>query len=70
MRPSTNVEDIRSLDPGDEKMSAFADGVIEDSTEPVEEDGTLATVNVVEGGVNDGRGSPEAEGNSSDVGEE
>ena len=51
-------------------MSAFADGVIEYSLEPIEEDGTLATVNVIEGGVNDSRGGPEAEGSSSDVVEE
>lgn len=51
MGPSTDIEYERLLKPWDEEMSSFADGIVDDSTESVEEDGALSTVDGVEGGV-------------------
>lgn len=43
-------------------MGTFADGIVDYSTESVEEDGALAAVDGVEGGVEDDGADAEAEG--------
>lgn len=63
-----NIEDIRGLEKGDEEMSAFADGNVEDSAETVHQDGALAAVNGVERGVDGGGGDSETEGGAGYVG--
>lgn len=70
MRTSANVEDVGLLDPWNEEVSAFSDGVVEDASESVEEDGALAAVHGVEAGVDDGGGGAQAEGGACHVGEE
>lgn len=54
MGPGADVEDVRALEVWDEEVGPFADGVVNDSSESVEEDGTLAAVDGVEGGVDCG----------------
>lgn len=63
-----NIEDIRGLKEGNEEMSAFADGNVENSAETVHEDGALAAVNSVERGVDGGGSDSETEGGAGDVG--
>ncbi|KAL5079570.1 hypothetical protein RYX36_007991 [Vicia faba] len=48
---SADVEDVGLLDPWDEEVSAFSDGLFEDSTEMVKEDGALVAADSVEGAV-------------------
>jgi len=44
-----DIENERLLEPRDEEVSTFANGlVVENSTDTVEDDGALATVNGVE----------------------
>ncbi|CAL5410957.1 unnamed protein product [Camellia sinensis] len=47
---SSDVENVGSLEPWDEEMGSFADGLIDDAAKSIEEDGALATVDGVEGG--------------------
>lgn len=70
MGPGADVEDEGLLEPWDEEVGPFADGVVNDSTETVEEDGALAAVDGVEGGVEDGGADAEPEGGASHVRQE
>lgn len=47
MRLGANVEDVWGLEKGDEKMSAFTDGDVENTAETVHENGALAAVDGV-----------------------
>lgn len=49
-------------------MGPFADGVLDDTTETVEKDGALATVDGKERGVHDSCAYTEAEGGACNVG--
>lgn len=68
--PGADVEDEGLLEPWDEEVGPFADGLVDDSTETVEEDGALTAVDGVEGGVEDGGADAETEGGASHVGQE
>lgn len=57
----SDIEDVGFLEPWDEEVGTFPNGVVYDSTEAVEEDGALATVDGEEGGVEDGGAGAEAE---------
>ena len=43
-----DIENGRLLEPWDEEVSTFADGLVENSTDTIEDDGALATVDGVE----------------------
>ena len=43
-----DIEDERLLEPWDEEVSTFANGLVENSTDTVEDDSALATVDGVE----------------------
>ena len=43
-----DIENGRLLEPWDEEVSTFADGLVENSTDTVEDDNALATINGVE----------------------
>lgn len=70
MWPGTDIENVRSLKPGDQEVGAFTNSVIKDSTETVKQDGALTSVDGVEGGAGDGGGYTEADGGACEVGEE
>lgn len=48
MWPCTDIENIGLLEPRDQEMRPFSDSVIDDTSESVEEDSTLAAVDGVE----------------------
>ena len=64
-----DIEDVRGLKKGDEKVSAFANRDVKDSAETVHENGALAAVDGVERGVEGAGGDSEAEGGAGYVGE-
>lgn len=70
MRSGTYVEDVRRLKPWNEEMSTFADGFVDDTAKTIEQDGALAAVDGVEGGVGNGSDGSEAEGGACEVCEE
>ena len=70
MRPCTDIEDEGLLEPWDKEMGTFANGVVDDTAKSIEKDGALATVDGVEGGVEDGGTNSETESGACHVGEE
>jgi hypothetical protein len=59
--PGPDVENVGLLNPGDHEMCAFADNRLADAGYAVEDDGAVAAVDVVEGGVCHGTGHGETE---------
>jgi len=70
VRARADVEDVRLLDPRDEEMGSLAYRVVENASETVEEDGTLAAVDGVQGGGEGGGRHAQAEGGAGEVSEE
>ncbi|KAF5775002.1 hypothetical protein HanRHA438_Chr13g0617421 [Helianthus annuus] len=63
MRSGADVEDVRRLEPWNEEMSTFADGIIDNTAETVE-------IDVVERGTVDDCGGADAESGACEVCEE
>lgn len=70
MGPGSDIEDVGFLEPWDEEVGALADSLVDHSSETVEEDGALASVDGVQGGADGGGANPEAESSAAEVGEE
>lgn len=70
MWPCTDIKDEGFLKPWDQEVSAFTDCVVNDTTETVEENGALAAVDSVKGGIDNCAADPESESGTGDVGQE
>ena len=65
-----DIEDVRSLENGYQKVSPFTDGLIQHSSEPIEENRSLAAVDGVERRGENRRGHSETEGRLRQIREE
>lgn len=70
MGASADVEDEGFLKPWDQEVRSFANGVFDDATETVEENGALATVDGVQRGIEDSGADADAERGASNVRQE
>lgn len=59
---STDIKDVGFLNQWNTEMSTFADGIFDNSTKTVENDGALAAVDGVERGVEKGGGRADNSG--------
>lgn len=70
MWPRTYIEDEGFLQPWDQEVSAFTNGIVTDPTETVEENGALTAVDGVKGGIEKCAADAKTESGSGYVGEE
>ena len=67
--PCPDVKNERFLNPGDHEVGALADDGLRNSWNSVEDDSTVTSFNVVQGGVGDGSGDGQSEADLTDSGE-
>lgn len=67
MGPGADIEDERLLEPRDEEVGPFTNGLIDHTTESVKEHGPLASINGVERRIYHGSGRPKPESSASKV---
>ena len=67
VRACSDIKDKWLLKPRDKKMSPFADGSVNDSTESVKENSALASIDCVKRGVENGSGGADTECCASEV---
>lgn len=70
MWPGTDIEDEGLLKPWDQEVSTFTNGFVADTTETIEENGALAAVDGVKGGIEKCAADAESESGTGYVGEE
>lgn len=70
MGPGADIEDKRLLEPRDEEVGPFTDGLIDHTTESVKEHGPLASINGIERRICHGSGRAKPESGARQVGQE
>ena len=58
-RLGAHIVDDRLLEPGNEEVGAFVDDALADTTQTVEDDGAVAALDIVEGGLSETEASGE-----------